>query len=351
MRICIITVYNSLNCGSFLQAYALQRVLETQGHEVVFLRTGVKKPGQYMAGTIAAASLTGQFARAAFNLRKWRGYAKANRIFRQIPFQAGALESCDLFVFGSDEIWNAGRQSFARHPVLWGQGIDLAPKIAYAPSINRTTLEQLRALGYPAACLEKFSRIMVRDQYTKEILSRLTSREITTVLDPTLLLEPEDYPEAAPRLPDEDYLLLYAYEGTKKTKSQIDHIRRYAQRNNLKIVSANDWFGWCDYNIPVTPLEFPALVKKARVVVTETFHGTLFSILYSKPFAVYAGDNVKVTELLDLFGLQSRRAEPESELVNLMDERIAYGEVHQLIHSLREQSMSRLLEAIDAVGA
>ncbi len=348
MRICIITVYNSLNCGSFLQAYALQRVLETQGHEVVFLRTGVKKPGQYMAGTIAAAALTGQLARAAFNLKKWRGYAKANGIFRQIPFQAGEMDSCGLFVFGSDEIWNAGRQSFARHPVLWGQGIDSAPKIAYAPSINRTTLEQLRALGYPAACLEKFSRIMVRDQYTKEILSRLTSREITTVLDPTLLLEPEDYPEAAPRLTDEDYLLLYAYEGTKKTKSQIDHIRRYAQRNNLKIVSANDWFGWCDYNIPVTPLEFPALVKKARVVVTETFHGTLFSILYSKPFAVYAGDNVKVNELLEQFGLQSRNVAQDGELWPVLEAGIDYAKAHQSLALLREQSLQQLLGAIDA---
>lgn len=344
------TLHTSLNSGAFLQAYTLMKTLQKHGHDVVFLDTGVPSQKNILLGKGVGAALLLDFGKVRFYCEKWRNFVKDQQVFQSIPCTAEALNQCELVLFGSDEIWNVSRSKFSSRPIFWGQGIESSRKIAYAPSMNQATLAQLKALKYPEVCLRQFDRIMVRDDHTQEVVSQLTPKEVTKVVDPTLLFQGRDYEMREIQRPSSDYILLYAY-GSLKNKQQVRNICEFAKAKNLPLVSINSCFDWCDYNVAASPLEFPAWIQNARYVVTETFHGTVFSILFGKAFVSYADDKVKVTELLRQFGMQSRSVKPESNLQLILDTEIDYEKVHLSIEREREHSLFQLMDAITASGA
>jgi hypothetical protein len=349
MKICIITVYNSLNCGSFLQAYALMKILQEKGHDVVFLKTGVKKPGIETIKEIVKSLLKFNLSEALFYAIKYLKFNREHKIFNTLPFRRRALKTCDLFIFGSDEIWNVARKDFAKYPILWGHGIPYDNFIAYAPSINKSTLEHLKSTVYPEECLSRFKSIMVRDKHSKEVLSKLTKKQIDTVVDPTLLLESKEYKIPDVTFIDKEYILLYSY-GTYLDNNRIKIIREFAKRNNLLVISACRWFEWVDKNIAATPCEFLKLMKDAKFVITDTFHGTLFSIILSKKFVSIADNNIKVLELLNLLEMESRILNNSSEIDEIITAEIDYQSVNKRISYLRDKSLISLFDSIDIVN-
>ncbi|NDI34876.1 polysaccharide pyruvyl transferase family protein [Chengkuizengella sediminis] len=346
MNICIVTVYHSMNCGSYLQSYALMETLRQKGHNVTFLETGINKPGIAISKAIIKSLLTFKINRANFFFSKWVGFKKEQKVFRTIKNDNSHIIEFDLIIFGSDEIWNSGRKEFAKNPILWGEGIDSENLIAYAPSINRSTLEQIETLEYPERNLKKFKSIMVRDEHTKDVLSHLTKKDINIVLDPTMLLNSEEYQTVKTKACNDKYVLLYTY-GNHLNNDQIKKIKNFAASKQLKLVSSNSWFNWCDINIGATPFEFISLVKNAKYIVTDTFHGTIFSILFSKQFVSFAGDNVKVIELLKALDLNSRIPASNTELESIMDTKIDYDRVNELRDSLRKESLQLLTDALN----
>ncbi len=119
-------------------------------------------------------------------------------------------------MLGSDEIWNIRRDA-CRFPVFWGDGCQ-AFLISYAPSVNQSESEDFRAYPGFIDSLMKIDQLSVRDQHSRDVIKTLTRREADLVLDPTLLVKPDEEEYSA----DTPYIAVYVFEGslTKEEKKQ-----------------------------------------------------------------------------------------------------------------------------------
>lgn len=228
------------------------------------------------------------------------------------PVDLTSIEAEDLsdftaFITGSDQVWNPYYRQNSAIDFL-----RFAPKhqrITFSPSFGVTEIPEERAEIY-RELLNGFERISVREESGAEIVRKLTGREATVLLDPTMMLDAEQWRRIAKRpsvLPDRPYIFCY-FLGNR-TKRYGKRIEALAKRNDWAIVDACDIFDADHYACP--PSEFVYLLDHASCVCTDSFHGAVFSILFQKPFTAFARSDGKVmhsrlTTLLNKFGLADR---------------------------------------------
>ncbi len=299
MKICVVTVPDSANFGSFLQAYAMKAYLLSLGHDVRFAVTrdekyiknlfcnrlvGIKQRIRY--------PLKGLFYNR-FNKKAYELYCKE----RQKHFayiSAEEIQDCDVTLLGSDEIWNIRTPVF-RKPVFFGEGS--RNSMAYAVSAGRSVITDFHADPAIEERIRNIPWIFARDENTCHIAKEITGREIPHVCDPTLLVDKEIFASELPEaLRGQRYVLVYSYGFTKVIKR---HIQAYAREKHLKIASAGFYCPWADINVNCKPLDFLTIVRQAECVVTTTFHGSIFAILAEKRFVTIPGGSIsKVSDLL-----------------------------------------------------
>lgn len=341
MRICIGTVYNSLNAGSYLQAMALMSALNVNGNNVSFLETRSRNPLRILLLSSLKYIINGQIKALLFFWGKW---SKFQKLLSSFPVSKVKDEQ-HVYVLGSDEIWNIGRKEFSRFPVFWGEGINAGKIVSYAPSINRATLQDFKDCKYPEECLAKFGGISVRDLHSKQVLQQLTNKKIEVVLDPTLLFESDFYQKHEHPIQGRNYILVYAY-ANHINRDQITRLRIFAQKKGLPLVAINNYTDWCDKSYPASPAEFLAFFRHASYVVTDTFHGTIFSVIYKKQFASYADNNIKILDFLDRMNLQTQNATKEIDINTVLGNSIDYDAIHGSLAKQRGQSLGYLYNAI-----
>ncbi len=355
MKIGIVTVPDSANFGSFLQAYALASVLEEWGNEVIFIRTRSKeylrklyvnwRPRKSELGHVI------QFVKKNLNGREKRNkFAEAQKCFR--IYDAFEKLDLDLLLLGSDEIWNVRTNTF-QNPLFYGCGIEHAvPVVAYAVSVGMAHYEDFLKHPDIIGYIEQIQDIFVRDKMSRRIVEKITHKTSSIVCDPTFLPDKgilgRDYNNVY--LEKHRYLAVYLYPG-RISENAVNEIRKYARKNNLKTVSAGFWNEWCDYNIVCSPLEFSSFLEKAEFVITGTFHGTIFSVLNRKPFVSIALSD-KVIDLLEQLGLSDRcvdRNELFSDLLEkkLVTHKIDYEKTGEKIKEIKEESLRVLREVVN----
>ncbi|MGF6989671.1 hypothetical protein M2150_000914 [Lachnospiraceae bacterium PM6-15] len=313
----IVTVYDSLNYGSYFQAIALQKEAVQYG-KTLFIdikhQSTLKQSIVKMVGHL----LKGRYKGIHFELKKWQMFkckAKSLPVIREGEI---VEKADDIYIMGSDEIWNVSRKKFLKSKEFWGIGLKKGKRISYAPSINTATKEQYIERPDLLAAIESFDSLSVRDEYSKDILEKLIECKINLVSDPVFLYGVEKFKrmEKEPK-EREPYILVYTYGRMCKTAEQIDHIRRAAHRLGLKVISVGKYLKWADKSLNATPEEFLGYIHRAEYIVTDTFHGTVFSILYRKNFVVINPAN-KIKDLLNRFGLTSRCIMNTSQLTGLL---------------------------------
>lgn len=352
MKIGIVTVPDSANFGSFLQAYALETVLKSWGNDVVFIRTREKeylkklyvnwRPRKYDLIHFV------QFIKKNLNgIKKREQFIKAQSYFNICDLcKSGEIA---LFLLGSDEIWNVCTKVF-QNPLFFGHGMN--PVVAYAVSSGRAKWENF--IKYPELVkdISSLNDIYVRDKNTMEVVEKFTHRTPGMVCDPTFLVEgtlwEKKYENAY--LKDHKYLAIYIYPGVL-TKNVINVIKAYAKVKGLKLVSVGFWNGWCDYNVVCGPLEFPSVLENADCVITGTFHGTIFSVLKQKSFISIATSN-KIIELLEQIGLTERFVAQKDVSISflekkLLQEVIDYEKTMCRINKMKKESLLILKGVID----
>lgn len=350
MRTCIVTVYNSLNYGSYYQAYALNKVLSQSGNKSSFLDTKARNPLKQTIRSSVKGLFSLKFSDIYFQITKYNHFRNANRAFKICKNDIDSLNQQDIYVFGSDEIWNISRKEFNDFPIFFGIGIpDKKSLVSYAPSINITTVEQLKENRHLIEAIERFDKVSVRDSHSLKTLSALTLKEISIVLDPTFLLNKDEYSSLEEDCKESDYILVYSY-GHKMSKERIEQIRTFAKGKNLKLISVGNILSWCDYSVPASPSQFLSYVKNANYIITDTFHGTVFSIIYNKAFVSYCDDNRKIIEILTQFDLQIRNCYSTSNLEELIDQPIDYHRVNKVIETQAGNSVKFLNNAITRGG-
>ena len=302
-RIGVVTPFDSNNYGAYLQAFATKSVLEGCGAEVAYLkfRDDEQRKRLFWHARPTKRELLHPSricANRAFGQRKFNVFSKAWERFEaldKVPFFQR-----DAFVLGSDEIWNVKHAVFRDNPVFFGYGLRGA--VSYAPSVGKSTAADIEASPKSCEGMSSLVRVLVRDEASADAVETITGTCPEVVLDPTLLLDWEEY--ALPAVtPSEPYVLVYAYA---ERDLPVDEIREFAKARNLKLVSVGFSLPFCDECLIPDPLQFYSLMRDAEYVVTTTFHGSIFAMLSHSRFLTFPTSQ-KTEHLLKVFGMEGRR--------------------------------------------
>lgn len=346
MNISIVTVYNSLNYGSFLQAYALKTYLESLGHNVSFLETKARNPLKQTIRSTIKKALKLDIKGARFQVKKYINFDKVIKEFKLCKNNESSLNSQDIFIFGSDEIWNISREDFRKYPIFMGVGIKNKRLISYAPSINTTKIEVINQNSYVKDALNRFDKISVRDNYSYTTLKNVIEKDMEIVLDPTFLIDKSVYLQTEHSVNNDEYILVYSY-GHNMNEARVKRIKEFAKTKNLKLLSVGFDLEWCDECVSVSPFGFLSYIKNAKYIITDTFHGTVFSIIYNKNFVTYGENNTKIGEITNQFKINSRNIESNMKLEDILNENIDYQSVNEMIEIYKERSIKYINESIN----
>ena len=330
MKITIITLYNELNYGAFLQAYALGKKLENMGHTITFY---CPTKHSLMDAVHMLHLRETQFIKYRINLI-WNYLSDLRKFFRT----SSTLPTASLTIIGSDEVWNAENTNFHHSDVYVGKGIQSGKVATYAISAGSCSMQSFERL-YGKDALSNLDFVSVRDHHTMTIAERLTDKTVTECLDPTYIF---DFSSMAKKVSLNDYILVYGYTFYE---SEICRVCELSKQTGAKIVAIGFPHEWADINLSVGPMEFIDYVNGANCVVTATFHGTAFSILLKKQFAVFDHGLNKIKDILIKTGLDSRVV-TDDELKPIMDSRIDYCMVDEKLKPMRKQSEQYLCNLV-----
>ena len=372
MRIAIVTLPLHTNYGGILQAYALQTVLEQLGHKVEHLQPRVefpklhpswKMPLVYCKRTFSKF-FCGEFKTPIFtHPHKWiRKYTDAfiakyinNNFISKEAWNETNVFSYDAVVFGSDQVW---RPRYA-YPIerYFGSFLgDLSVKrVAYAASFgtghNEYSVEQQSNC---TKLLKDFTGVSVRENSAVGMCKSMFGVEAKHVLDPTLLLSKDEYIKLIQDTPkSKGNLAVYVLDESPEI---ADFIEGTARKLGLTPFRTNSKVE--DYNAPIIERLQPPLEQwlrsfyDAELVITDSFHACVFSIIFGKPFICIGNKgrgSARFESLLSMFGLEDRLVvsfdDFEARKENLMKE-IDYGRVYAILEKKRQESMSFLQESL-----
>lgn len=362
----ILSMQRILNYGSFLQAYALRALLTELGHQVSFVDY---TPGPVLAPVSGGAHpLPGPLGKAAealgydAPLRQRIQYILYKQQFSRryhpllgLTAEPNLAPKLDTLVIGSDEVFNCvqGNPNVGYAPELFGAGHRAERLISYAASFGNTTLEKLERCGKAeevGGLLGRFDALSVRDVHSAELVRQLAGREPEQHLDPVLAYPFLEQKGLIPTVtPGERYLILYAYSG-RITRTEAEQFSAYAKRRGWKVYAIGGVHPCADRFLDCSPFEVLAWFSHAEAVVTDTFHGTIFSILTHRPFATLVrnsagggyGNEEKLTDLLCRLGLSHRILSDLSALPALLETKIDYAAVEAVLARERARTKAYL---------
>lgn len=370
MKVGIMSMQRVVNYGSFLQAYGLRAVIEEMGHSVEFvdyLPEPSLVPETQMSDISRWATKVKSITRlASSSYRQYRNkQIRMNNSFSEFhdAFQREFLPmlgvgeqrkyrpELDALVIGSDEVFNctqAGAQ-VGYSLQLFGKDHCAKKLVSYAASFGTTTFEKLnryQVADEVGKYLKGFDAISVRDENSYEIVKTLIGRAAGQHIDPVLLY---DFPEVEKiRIPQKDYMVVYAYAG-RIQDAEAEEICRFARKHKKRILCLGFYQPFCDEYVRASPLEVLSYIKHADYVVTDTFHGTVFSIKYQVPFAtiIRESNQQKLSDLLHRFRLDARRVLLLSELENILCADMDYNCVKELLGQYQVDARKYLSNALE----
>lgn len=386
-KVALVTCYFMYNYGSQLQAYATQRIFDKLGIENEIIQC--VRPINYMQESklkytfhkvitfdihmklariklqLIRKFIDKNFDKLAMNRdRKFEEFIKSNYNLspKYTSFEELQKNSDNYraFIVGSDQLWRPDSISHGYYT------LDFVPdnilKISYSTSfgINEMPKYQVKKCEY---YLNRFDLLSTREKSGKKIIEKYSNKPCSIVADPTLMLDSTDWEKIMPnkRIIEEKYVFCY-FLGTSKWH------REFAQKikkiTGYKIVSIlhtdeyikkdNDFPDYAPFDIG--PGEFIKLIKDAEFVCTDSFHCTVFSIIFNKLFFTFnrfdsskkQSTNTRIDSLLSILHLERRRVLDQNyELDILLKESINYCDTNQYLKELRHDSNEYLNQIVD----
>ena len=358
MKVGILSMQEVKNYGSFLQAFSLKNNIEALGHECDFVnivpgrQIGEFKLSRWHKFHLLVERLWGwDFAKRLKTIYKFQ-----TRFSKEFLPCLGVKKGMtaghyNVVVIGSDEVFNCAQKTwFGFAPQLYGEGLDADKVITYAASFGATTIEKLSKLRLKdeiAIMLKKnFVQLSVRDENSKAVVEGLTGKEPEIHVDPVLIYDYTAYMPKEKR--KADYIIVYSYPGRISDKQEIAAIKVFARKKKLRLISIGHYFPWCDDVVVPTPFEVLAYFRDAAYVVTDTFHGSVFSIKYNKKFCTIVREmnNQKLTYLLKQFGLESRIVSDLKLLEATIESEINYMPVNEKIATEENRAKEYLANSL-----
>ena len=352
----ILSMQRVINYGSFLQAYALKQLLLQNGADEVYfidIEKGRELPGfEYSKNQskwhkfkrFLQIIFTGLLFQKIRDRKFTKGLKKSiEDCFPILELDKPAPKEFDLVVIGSDEVFNCCQ------PAPWGYTLQLYGKVlnakkvvSYAGSFGHTRYEQLVQLGIDkeiGETMKTMAAISVRDQNSYDIVEKLTGIKAEMHLDPVLIYGYEkEIAERKVNYP-EKYMVVYSYQGRINDKKEIKEIVSFAKEQKLKLISIFCRYDWCDEAIiPETPFDVLGWFKGAEYVVTDTFHGTIFSIITGRKFVTLVRktgrvtNGEKISSLLRQLGLEERCVGKDKDVLgSILSDNIGWIRVNRVL--------------------
>ncbi len=351
-NVAIVTWYHSKNFGSQLQAYALYYVIKRFGFDVymICLCNHARLRKIYYC---ILNSLPHRIARLLNKSVEEPSYQFVKTYLEEKSVPPQEFKSgFDAVVCGSDQIWAPNQ--FKPYYML-SIVPDKVNKISYAASIGLENIPDDLVNDYKKY-VGRINHVSVREDKGKELLEKKCGIESTVVLDPTLLVDKKEW-DFIKREPDIKRNYIFCY-FLKKDHQYGSLVKDFAKQKEFTIIGVSDntddalWMQLLSHQ-QVGPCEFIGLIEGAKAVITDSYHGTIFSMLYHKPFILFERfnkeDNIcqnsRIEQLKKYFGIDDRVVNPN--LINQLDiTPIDYSKFEPSLAILREKSMRFLKDAL-----
>lgn len=385
MKVGIITFQMAWNCGAVLQCAALKKKLEAMGHDVVVINyqpsykdykyckyqnpitIAIKtwnisklSPRKRLTKSIKAAG------RAVINWNPKSGRQKQRRDFDvfckdylNLTQKYTSIEElrenppeCDIYISGSDQLWNPHLTNEKLDPAYFLDfGKDTVVRATYAISACELDIPSNKnAILRWATHLDKIS---LREEEKRDEIHELLQREVSVTIDPTLLLQAEDYSdfEKKENLRSSPYILVYALDNSGTNDVLFNSVKVLSDEKKIPVYvisGPHSWPSSVELYRPVdgiSPSEFLRYIKDADVIVTNSFHATTFSIIYHKEFYTIGtpGRSSRVVELLEKMGLSDRLLFMDKNgKIHIENKNVDYNYVSEKIAEQQKQSLQYL---------
>ena len=342
-KVGIVTLTGNNNYGNRLQNYALSKKINEKGYKTYTLWFNCN-PIKYKMKDYLKIIL----APICKNYRRYSNFAKfTNKYIKNMYIRnvANVKEEFYKFVTGSDQVWNYNFKSFNEDMLLTFSKNE--KNIAYSASFGVEEIEnnykQLFKNG-----LNNIKYISVREEKGKELVKSVTDRDdVEVLLDPTMLLDAKQWNELAKKnikLKKNKYILNY-FLGDLSEKRRVE-IEKFAIENDCEIINLLDKNGEY-YNCG--PSEFLYLEENAYLICTDSFHSSVFAILFNRPFVVFdREDNIKnmnsrIETLLSKFKLNDRKYSGRISADNI---KCDYQEAYKILEIERRKANDFLERAL-----
>lgn len=384
-KIALVTCYFQPNYGSQLQAYATQRALDKLGMENetiridglrneinkakyryflsrIFDRNTIKDKMATVRKVLAQRRNSEYAQNLSVRIGMFRKFADTMFRLSDTYFSkeelARSANRYSAFLVGSDQLWLPSNIEADYYTLNFVP--DEIRRIAYATSFGVSTLPKRQA-GKAEHFLKRIDHIAVREKKGQELVKELTGRSVPVVCDPTLLFTAEEWDEMVSVKPFTDGKYIFCY-FLGNNPEQRDWVKRLSAYTGCKIVQMKH----CDEYIKsdegfadetpydVGPKEFIRLIRDAYYVCTDSFHCSVFSMLYSKSFFTFRrynndspiSTNSRLYSLLSLAGIEERLLCGNEDITSCINMKIDYGQVHTKLCELRGFSYNWLESAL-----
>ncbi len=355
-KVGVITFHNYDNYGAILQSYALQKSLVKLGVQPEIIDYKCK----YISNPFRVERLKNK---GLFNyIYGIIGYfcylprrIKCNKFRKKIkysePLNAKNLKKTDgqydIYIAGSDQIWDWNLTGFDKAYFL--DFVTNGKKCSYAASIGENLPTDKHTCEY-ARLLERFDHIIMRESYGADVVEKLIGSRPECACDPTLLLRADEWEMVMTKsLVKKPYILVYQLGVNPKF---VDYTKRLKKMTGLNVVYVPFplvGFLNCKMRMCDGPSEWLRLFKDAEYVITDSFHGVVFSVLFHKKFFVQVNGhhvNKRVDEFLKRLNLEDRIID-ECVSDEIVFGNIDYEFVDSKLDEVREDSINQLKKMID----
>ena len=354
----IITFHFAYNFGSNLQAYALKFLLENKGYNVKIINfiyekdfkqyklfrvnSYLKRPRSFIIDILCynrnkiRKNNFELFAKKYFNLtqKKYYNYKDMKELNNEF----------DIFICGSDQIWNLDCTQGVEPAYFLKFANKDKLKIAYAPSLAHVKFTKNYDADLKNA-IKDLDYISVREESTLPLIQPLTEKKVNVVLDPTLLLDQKDYELIISQNENmSEYIFVYMLEYSVEL---VKYCNEFSSKKGIKVIyiANNKFSGIKGKNaFGIGPDKFLKYIKEAKYVITNSFHATVFSIIFNKKFVTFTTkrSSSRMVDLLDNLGIPERIY---NENFNI-DKDIDYDMVQKKLIDMRKTSLEYLSKAL-----
>lgn len=383
MRIGVITIEQVGNYGAELQCYATQKVLQNIGCDAEIIDYCYYKDYMYKDSKMSEPFVPMTFKERIFYVLKYRivnrfvdkflllfnsniarrnsrfaafhaENTKMSRRYLSMPELYEASMDYDVFVTGSDQVWNPGAQS-SIEPYFLTFAPDSTKKISFAASFGISEIDSCLRERYKEY-LSRYDFISVREQNACDMVKQLVGKDAECVLDPTLLLTKDEWMKVARQYDNvpERYVLVYTLFESSAIFSLAKKVAKEKGISVLRITKRAYFVSHIEGISNISdagPAEFVSIIAGADYVVTDSFHGTAFSVNFGIPFLTVVSSknksNSRMESLIDVVGLSDRLITDDSDMDSVEYETpIDLKVVGQRLESARNKTIDFLKKAI-----